>query len=70
MSEKYRPYIGKDGNKYSDVWERDASNRRYEQRQKLIEETLNIKKRKGIVQKWKEEWISYNDKLQNQNQKE
>lgn len=44
MSEKYRPYIGKDGNKYSDVWERDASNRRYEQRQKLIEEQQRTNK--------------------------
>lgn len=33
-----RPYIGKDGNRYSDIYERDAANTRYDQRQKLIEE--------------------------------
>ena len=35
---KSRPYIGKDGNRYSDIYERDAANTRYDQRQKLIEE--------------------------------
>ena len=35
---KSRQYIGKDGNRYSDIYERDAANTRYDQQQKLIKE--------------------------------
>ena len=35
---KSRPYIAKDGNRYSDIYERDAANKKYEQQKKLIEE--------------------------------
>lgn len=35
---KSRPYIGKDGGHYSDPFEMEAANNRYDQQQKLIEE--------------------------------
>ena len=43
MSES-RPYRGKDGNRYSDYYEMQAANTRYDQQQKLIEEQQKANK--------------------------
>ena len=44
MSSKNRPYVGKDGNRYSDYFERQGADTRYEQHQKLIQEQQETNK--------------------------
>lgn len=44
MSEKSRPYWGKDGNHYSDYFERNAADTRYEQQERLIKEQQEANK--------------------------
>ena len=41
MSEN-RPFYGKDGGKYRDYYEKEAADNRYDQQQKIIEETTKL----------------------------